>query len=301
VVPFLGAAASFAGADLAHALPSGGRLAEMLASAAEYPGPASDPLSKIAQYYEEIPADRPLLVRKITTIFGQDLHPDYRCGCTDFFHAFPQKRLPSLIVTTNYDVLVERTLEDRGVPYLAISLLSGHSRYAGRYICYQSVRTPLDDCIWTKTQLEDRIEELNDQEEPTVLIYKIHGTAQARRVNDEVLDSIVLTESDYIEFLDEERLNKIPTRVLTILRKANLLFLGYSLQDWNFRVLLQRINRIQQQQDESARKHWACRLLDKPDEVEDEFWKKRGVKTYSVPLETFLCRLSEAVVEADRP
>jgi SIR2-like domain len=61
------------------------------------------------------------------------------------------------------------------------------------------------------------------------------------------------------------------------------LFLGYSLGDWNFRLLL---HRLRENQLGSDTKHWACLLSDDP--VEAMFWQKRGVNIHYVSLDRFL-------------
>jgi SIR2-like domain len=291
VVPFLGAASSLAGANRNAALPSGKEFARILARAASYPGPDTDPLSKIAQFYEEGPGDRGLLLSKVINIFAGSLPQDYTCAATDFFLQLPMSLMPTLLVTTNYDVLLERTLERRGIRYLSIAHIVRNSKYAGRFLCYDSLNAPLESCIRTKTQLEEMLLDLDESASSTVLVYKLHGTAQAGVGPRNMIDSVVLTESDYIEFLEDERLDKIPSRILKTLREANIMFLGYSLEDWNFRVLLQRLHRVQQQQKQRANKHWACRLMDMRDEVELQFWAIRGVNLYSIPLQDFLYRL----------
>jgi hypothetical protein len=67
-------------------------------------------------------------------------------------------------------------------------------------------------------------------EEPVV--FHLHG-------HDEFAESLVLTEDDYLDFLvsisrDEELL---PHQVRRCLAGTSLLFVGYSLTDWSFRVL----------------------------------------------------------------
>jgi hypothetical protein len=171
----------------------------------------------------------------------------------------------------------------------------GNSKYSARFICYNSLAKPIEDCIWTKTTLEDELLERSECEDPPVLVYKLHGTAHAGRVPREFIDSVVLTESDYVEFLEDDRLNKIPSQILKTLREANLLFLGYSLEDWNFRVLLQRLWRIQQQQKDRPNRHWACRLMERPDVVEIQLWALRGVNLYSAPLQNFLAELLKEI------
>jgi SIR2-like domain/CHAT domain len=57
------------------------------------------------------------------------------------------------------------------------------------------------------------------------------------------LDSLVLTEDDYLEWLTAwiEKQSTIPPAVKASLTKNSLLFLGYSLDDWDFRVIFQSI------------------------------------------------------------
>src|SRR5208283_379014 len=115
VVPFLGAGASFAGAPPESALPIGTGLANRLIqmSGAEYPGSGSDPLTKITQYLEETPADRTFLLRGIHSIFYQHVPDGYRCSVSDFLSNLPSELIPKLIVTTNYDVVLEWTFEGK--------------------------------------------------------------------------------------------------------------------------------------------------------------------------------------------
>lgn len=68
------------------------------------------------------------------------------------------------------------------------------------------------------------------------LVYHLHG------IKDKV-ESIVLTEDDYIDFLVQlsEGSSIIPPPVQAALASNSLLFIGYSLQDINFRVLFRGI------------------------------------------------------------
>jgi hypothetical protein len=197
-------------------------------------------------------------------------------------------------------VLVEKTLESRKLPYLAISQVMRNSRYAGRFIVHRSLEQPWADCIVTRTEVEESLVALTTDQPTTTVVYKMHGTARLKALlrpetGEEFIDSIVLTESDYVEFLEDDRLNKVPSRILDQMRRSNLLFLGYSLEDWNFRVLLQRLPRIQTRQKKAKQKHWACRLMAHPDEVENRFWRLRGVELYPVSLDMFLERLRTAI------
>jgi hypothetical protein len=292
VVPFLGSAASFVGAPAA-AVPGGRAFARLLAEKSGYPGPPTDALTKVAQFLEEIPADRTFLLDEVMHRFDRDVPPDYRSAFTDFLGHLPAERVPRLILTTNYDTLVERTLERRGVPYLAISHVLRGSKYAGRLICYGALGRPLDEsAIFPLRRLEERLLDLENESPVPVIVYKMHGTARLDSAGG-MLDSVVLTENDYIEFLAEDTFQKIPLTILRTLRATRLLFLGYSLEDWNFRVLLRRLATLQQQERRGQRRHWACTL--DADDVETRFWERRGVNLYHQSLDGFLARLGEAI------
>ncbi len=293
IVPFLGSAASFAGASAEGVVPGGADFARLLAEKAGYPGPPSDALTKIAQFLEEIPADRAFLLNEITATFADGIPATYRTALTAFLSGLPLPHLPRLIVTTNYDVLVERAFEQRGIPYLAISHILKGSRNAGRLLCYHALDQPLDEAaVLPVRKLDEQLREMDTQDTERVIIYKMHGTARLAGTAG-LLDSVVLTENDYIEFLAQDMLQKIPTLILRTLRSHRLLFLGYSLQDWNFRVLLRRLTMMQQHDQDGQRRHWAC--LRHADAVEVKFWERRGVNLYLHALDQFLAELGAAL------
>jgi len=298
VVPFLGSAASFVGAPAEGALPSGKAFARLLAEKSGYPGPVTDALTKIAQFLEEIPADRSFLLGEVMERFDHGVPPDYRTAFTDFLTQLPIEGMPRLILTTNYDTLVERIFERRGIPYLVISHVMRGSKYAGRLIVYNALDQPLDSTtILPPRRIEEQLAELNTRTPPPIIVYKMHGTARLLAESG-MLDSVVLTENDYIEFLAGDTLQRIPLAVLKTLRTSRLLFLGYSLEDWNFRVLLRRLSMLQQQEQSGQQRHWACILH--ADEVETRFWERRGVNLYHQSLDVFLARLGEAITALTR-
>ncbi len=56
------------------------------------------------------------------------------------------------------------------------------------------------------------------------------------------LDSYVITEDDYIEYLAQPELQSfLPVSVHERLKSSHILFMGYALRDWNLRVVLRRI------------------------------------------------------------
>jgi hypothetical protein len=68
------------------------------------------------------------------------------------------------------------------------------------------------------------------------VVFHLHG-------HNEVPESMVLTEDDYLEFLANiaRDQNLLPSRIQTALAGSSMLFIGYNLTDWNFRVLFQSL------------------------------------------------------------
>jgi hypothetical protein len=293
VVPFLGSAASFVGTPSDISLPGGAAFARSLAQKSSYPGAPTDALTKIAQYLEEIPADRTYLLSTVYEKFSEGIAPQYSSAVTDFLTKLPASVFPRLIVTTNYDVLVERVLEQRSLAYFALSHIMRGSK-SGRLLCYRTIQAQLTASdVQTVRQVEEYLLEQEAAGTPPILLYKMHGTAWLR-CSGTLLDSVVLTENDYIDFFAQDQLNRIPTKILELLRTSRLLFLGYALEDWNFRVLLRKLQSVQRRGTDSAQRHWAC-LLDS-DPVEVKFWEKRGVNVYEQSLEVMLTKLLQYLV-----
>ena len=120
VVPFLGAGASLTASaaialddwnEAGTAPPSGKQLARRLASLANYPSDElRAELAKVASYYQAS-VDRLSLVDALREVFDRDFVP----GAIHRFLA--EVPTPLLIVTTNYDDLLERAFADARRPY----------------------------------------------------------------------------------------------------------------------------------------------------------------------------------------
>jgi hypothetical protein len=119
----------------------------------------------------------------------------------------------NIYLTTNYDCLMEKALSAK-------------------------LRKPVTEyCRWNKT-----LQKLNPQGESPrssidgPLVYHIHGIVG-------VPDTMVLTEDDYETFLLGFGLddNLIPPSVRIAISQYPLLFVGYSLRDWSFRVLFRAV------------------------------------------------------------
>ncbi len=99
----------------------------------------------------------------------------------------------------------------------------------------------LELCRWNSTVKENEksIFDIDKDYTPTPanpLVFHLHGHYK-------VPESLVLTEDDYLDFLiniskDEDVL---PLCIRSAMTRTSLLFLGYKIADWDFRVLFRRI------------------------------------------------------------
>jgi SIR2-like domain len=292
---FLGAAASLVCAG-PGALPDGRQFSADLAKLASYPHEAGDDaLTKVSQYLVEYAGDRDLILSYIKAQFHDNIPENYHCAVTDFLGEIPAQYIPKLIVSTNYDTLIERLLERKSIPYLCVSHVLGRSKFSGRLIAYDQLGPFSKDSILTRADAEELLQERLGGNSPPVIIYKMHGSAVSYTPKDQRdealaggLNSIVITEQDYIEYLDKNTMQRLPIQMQRMLHNSQFLFLGYSLSDWNFRLLLHRLRESQAGADI---KHYACLLRNDP--VESIFWQKRGVNIHYVSLDQFLTNLKQ--------
>ena len=292
VVPFLGAGASFVGREPDAAwnaaapafLPSGLELARLLANEAEFP--SSDPrdrddLAKVASYYADIAGRRTLRER-----LREVLNRSYQSGpLHEFLAAVPA---PLVIVVTNYDTLVEQAFRAAGKPY--------------DVVVYPADRKDIANAVlwWphgAPEPLATAPNELDIDLAKTTVIYKMHGTIAPE--SDE-WDNFVITEEDYVEFLSRMTTNAaVPSLFFPYFRERSFLFLGYSLRDWNLRVVLKNLRKslakrvARGEDDDEQLPSWAIQR--NPSELERRLWDKRRVAIFDLSLDEFVQKMSERV------
>jgi hypothetical protein len=113
------------------------------------------------------------------------------------------------------------------------------------------------------------------------VILKLHG--QVDRGPERQWESFVVTEDDYIDYLTRSDVaGAVPVALAAKLRRSHFLFLGYTMADWNLRVVL---NRLWSDEPLSYRS-WAVQPEAKP--LEREFWRRRDVEVLELPMESYV-------------
>jgi SIR2-like domain len=280
VIPFLGAGASLGaaigGGEGTEALPSGPELAEQLALDANFPAGEERTLASVAQYYEDVAAGRVALYEQLHTVFTKEYAPGrihrYLAGIAG----------PLLIVSTNYDDLVERALREAGKPFDLVIHTTDPS-LGERLLWWGHGADEPELVVANKLYI--------DLKQVTV-VYKMHGAVDrivAAR------DQYVITEDDYVDFLT--RLIKqeaFPAILAEPFQKRHFLFLGYGLRDWNLRVILNRVDKDLRHGPEGSAdpRSWAIDAF--PSDLETRLWQGRGVEIYRLAIDAFLDALTAA-------
>lgn len=268
-IPFLGSGASrvMSGDSAPPILPSGVQLANILAEDASFP--SSDPhdrsdLAKVSSYYVD-GSSRSALRRRLRRVF---MSADYQCNDLHRFLAAVANNL--LVVTTNYDTLLEQAFLEIKKPYDLLVYPADNREYANSVLWWpHGANEPTN---LKSNQLD--IEHLGKSN----LIYKIHGSVNTET---DKWDSFVITEEDYIKFLSRMR-NAVPPAFYEYFSKRAFLFLGYSLSDWNMRVLLKEVS-------VSEITSWA--IMSQPSAFERKLWERRKVDIFDVQLEHFVAAI----------
>lgn len=288
VIPFLGV-----GVNLIHRppgmnwepgkyLPGSRELSELFAEKFAYPSNNRHELDvmRVTQYVAAV-AGPDVLYHELRKVFNVD----YPISSLHHFLAnlpgmLRQKgNLPraQLILTTNYDDVLERAFRQANEPFDLLSYSTEDER-SGRFIHQPSDGQPRD------IDNPNEYQELRSSDR-TVII-KIAGSVDRSNPR---RDSFVITEDDYIEQLITDISSLIPVTLAARLRRSYFLFLGHSLRSWNVRVILRRLWGDQKLNFKS----WSIQF--NPERIDQELWQKRGVDILNLPLEEYISALKEHV------
>lgn len=189
----------FVGAGVSYeaGLPTSSKLATMLADDVGYPNTFPHDLIDISQYYEA-KLGRAVLINRLQEILQKPTQPS---ETHKLIAALGRKF--RLIITTNYDSLLENALADIGYPFYIV------------------------------TEAADLANAPVETEIPTLI--KIHGDIDA--------NNIILTRDDYYRYLDKSFRSTLGAVLKAQLATGTFLFVGYSLRDYNFVALFESVRK----------------------------------------------------------
>ena len=263
---FTGRLVTVLGADVAD-------LAKRLAQRFDY-SENGHGLPHVAQYVAVMKGSGPLY-DELHSLLDADAAPT---SIHRFLAALPpllrQRGLShQLLVTTSYDLALEAAFLDAGEEFDVVSYIAaGPQRGKFCHVAPDGTGRLIDlpNTYATELSLEER-----------TVILKLHG--QVDRGPERQWESFVVTEDDYIDYLSKSDVaGAVPVGLAAKLRRSHFLFLGYTMADWNLRVVL---NRLWNDQPLSYRS-WAVQHEAKP--LELEFWRRRDVEVQQLALDRYV-------------
>lgn len=142
---------------------------------------------------------------------------------------------------------------------------------------------------------------LDDPTTKRPLLFKMHGNIDDR-------DSIVITDEDYITFVQQmtqkEGLHPVPETVLYRMMRWPTLFVGYSLHDYNLRLLFRTLHaKFDSKRKSSGSTRKSYSIDESPDDLILQVWQNQeGIITFlTEDLWAFVPALYKAVQEKKNP
>lgn len=156
---------------------------------------------------------------------------------------------------------------------LPIYITTGYDDFMYQALKHVEKDVKREICRWNRT-ISDGPSVFSDGFAPSVanpVVFNFHGVT-------EDLDSLVLTEDDYFEFLMNvsKDAKLIPPRIEQAMTNSSLLLLGFRLSDWDFRVMFHLL--ASYLEIATSRTHVAVQIAPIPDEAPED--RRQRVQGY---------------------
>jgi hypothetical protein len=229
IVFFLGA--GIAMDDTKAALPSGTELAKIMAKKSGLEWHQAIPLSTIAFYYESFHRRRGLNRLLREQIGDPKVDPSNAIlQLVQIIDRLEQQHREVLVVTTNYDRQFEIAYRTQLEREPGVIIYNGGVDANAMNVDLHVGLNGVPSAEWLPKDHQ-------------TYLYKMHGCIS--NAGDEKKPdggrNLVITEEDYVNFLtnsmSSDPRKRLLQHVMGRIADSTILFLGYSLQDWNFRVI----------------------------------------------------------------
>ena len=275
----LGAGASFS--KESPSLPTAYQLSKEMAEESALEWHETIPLSTISFYYEFF-RDRDMLNDFLVQRIDDD---NIKPGTTlttliDIIKILEEKEKGSFVVTTNYDRHFEKAYKEKFGEEPGVIIYNGGTDPNKKGVpLHQELRQPAE--FWQ-----------HNKSDHLTYLYKIHGC-----ISKPDNQNLVITEEDYINFLSNSFSQDPEKRLLTYLRGrfalSTVLFIGYSLADWNFRVIF----KATKERIDTGKKSYAIQYYNPEhqnsiqaaaQEALVDFWGKKDVDIMNIDASQFM-------------
>lgn len=261
------------------------RLSTALAARGELAGQAD--LATAAEYLNKYLDDRQEFLRQFREILDEQTAEATQNLTHDFVLSLPN---PPLIISATYDTLLERQLERMQVPFTIVAHIVGSpdGEHDGRLLVIERGATP--------SVRINRADQLILPKQG-IVVYKVLGSPFLTDYcePESGLDTVVVTESDHLTFVGrlENQHTCVPQAFSPTFQKSRLLFLGYSLDLWHYRLILRVFAHTR-----TLWKSASYAVRQPTSQMEELYWKRLGSDMIRGDTEQFAERCMRAMQRA---
>jgi hypothetical protein len=279
---FLGAGASI-DESAPLDLPTGQELSQKMAKEIGLEWHRSIPLSTVAFYYEFLRGRERLVKMLQREIGSRNVSPSRTIRTLiDILELLEAREQQTIVITTNYDQHFEQAYQDR-------------FRRDPEVLIYQGARNPHERGIRLNRDSKGELQILPTAWTPRrrTTLFKMHGC-----ISQPDNQGLVITEEDYINFLTNalgpfDDYKKIPSAIMGRIAEGMIVFLGYSLEDWNFRTIFKATVEAHARPGKSyAVQYWDVSHAEDDTQLTRReatiaFWGRKGVDILNTKAERF--------------
>ncbi|MEA2204134.1 MAG: hypothetical protein QOE77_910 [Blastocatellia bacterium] len=200
------------------------------------------------------------------------------------YHLGQDGAIDYLIITTNYDSLMETALDALQVPYIVLTTKRGNDRRVLMH-CSETVKGKVGlEKKYNNTTFSKDFTVMKSQS--VVIIYKMHGSLGAGSTIDD--EGLVISDNDYVDYVTQmsKAEGVIPVHVSTLMNMKSLWFLGYSLSDWNVRSIYETIKRKSNPNNSDRIRDYS--VMYSVGDFEKLFFDKNNIQIYEASLNDFV-------------
>jgi len=249
-----------------------------------------EPLTSIASYYEKLRGRQRVweLLRDVISK-KRTPTPTHRLLAKAARHHLTLPRANDyLIITTNYDVLMETALDELKVPYIVLTTKRGDPKVLIR--CSETV----EDREGLKERYSNKVYPSDftlSKSQSLVVIHKIHGClAEDLEFKDE---GLVISDNDYVDYVSQmSKAGLIPVHVSDLMREKPLWFLGYSLSDWNVRSIYETVKKKSNPDGKDIRDY---SVMYSVGDFEKLFFDKNNIQIILASLNEFVAEIQKLI------
>jgi hypothetical protein len=271
-------------------LPDDAALADLIAERAKL-SQHDEGLAEVAQLARVKRGEDPVF-RWIGEGFGGDYKPGpvhrYLAGLPSRLEALGLERHHPMIVTSKYDVALERAFGERSERYDVAMYVGARAEAPAVGGTGGFRHKKWNDTVMQPTDPPNRYEGfpftgVYGPLKHTVIV-RLNGSVGDPQLNYTWSKNYVVTQDHYIDYLAGRAIEDVvPVQILAKLRSASCLFLGYTMADWRLRVFLRRVwpgERF------GHATHWA--VHPSPTAIERDLWQSTAVPLYRCSPQDYL-------------